>query len=120
MDRIFIKNLNLLTIIGINDLERTRRQRIVLDLELSADVAQAARTVDIAYTLDYKKLSDALVRFVEDSQFLLIETLAERITELIRRDFPVQWVRLTLHKPDALSGDTDVGVIIERGERPDD
>lgn len=120
MDRIFITNLQVETIIGIYDWERTTRQRVVLDLEMSADVARAARAEDVETTLNYKSLSDQLVKFIENSEFQLVETLAERITEIIRHDFSVQWVKLTLHKPDALSGTTDVGVMIERGERPDD
>ncbi len=120
MDRIFINNLQVETIIGIYDWERETRQRVVLDLEMSADVARAARAEDVETTLNYKTVSDELVKFIENSHFQLVETLAERITEIIRQDFSVQWVRLTLHKPDALSGTTDVGVIIERGERPDD
>jgi len=120
MDRIFIRNLQIDTVIGIYDWERKRRQRIVIDLDMSADVARAARAEDVESTLNYKTLSDELVNFIENSEFQLIETLAERITGIIRDDFGVQWVRLTLHKPDALAGDTDVGVMIERGERPDD
>jgi len=119
MDRIFIRNLQIDTIIGIYDWERKRRQRVVIDLEMSADVARAARAEDVESTLNYKTLSDELVNFIENSEFQLIETLAESVTRIVREDFGVQWVRLTLHKPDALAGDTDVGVIIERGERPD-
>ncbi|ASJ71176.1 dihydroneopterin aldolase [Granulosicoccus antarcticus] len=118
MDRIFITNLQVETIIGIYDWERTTRQRVVLDLEMSADIAKAAQTENVESTLNYKVLSDQLINFIENSEFQLVETLAERVTEIIRNDFCVQWVKLTLHKPDALAGNTDVGVIIERGERP--
>lgn len=120
MDRIFIKNLQIDTVIGIYDWERSRRQRVVLDLEMSADIARAARAEDVESTLNYKTLSDELISYIENSEFQLIETLAENVTRIIREDYGVQWVRLTLHKPDALAGNTDVGVIIERGERPDD
>ena len=120
MDRIFIRHLQVDAIIGIYEHERIHRQRVILELEMSADVAHAASAEDIESTLNYKTLSEALVRFVAESEFQLIETLAERITQIVRDDFGVQWVKLTLHKPDALPGDTDVGVIIERGERPDD
>ncbi|MGQ7846851.1 dihydroneopterin aldolase [Granulosicoccus sp. 3-233] len=120
MDRIFIRNLQIDTVIGIYDWERIRRQRVVIDLEMSADVVRAANAEDVASTLNYKTLSDELVNHIENSEFQLIETLAESVTRIIREDFGVQWVKLTLHKPDALSGNTDVGVIIERGERPDD
>lgn len=120
MDRIFITNLQIDTIIGIYDWERKRRQRVVLDLEMSADIARAARAEDVEATLNYKTLSDHLTSYIENSEFQLIETLAESVTQIIRQEYGVQWVKLTLHKPDALSGNTDVGVIIERGERPND
>ena len=42
--------------------------------------------------------------------------MAERVTEIVRNDFGVKWVKLTLHKPDALPDDIDVGVVIERGQ----
>lgn len=118
MDRIFITGLTIQTIIGIYDFERITRQRVVLDLEMSADIAAAAKVEDVDGTLNYKTLSDTLVKFIENSEFQLIETMAERICEIIRQDFGVAWVKLTLHKPDALDGDTDVGVIIERGSQP--
>jgi dihydroneopterin aldolase len=119
MDRIFITGLSIQTIIGIYDWERTTRQRVVLDLEMSADIAAAARVEDVGSTLNYKTLSDTLVNYIENSEFQLIETMATKICEIVRQDFGVAWVKLTLHKPDALDGDTDVGVIIERGSRPD-
>lgn len=117
MDRIFIRNLTVETIIGIYDHERVTPQRVMLELEMSADIAQAASSDDIESTLNYKTLSETLIDFLESSRFLLIETMAERVTEIIRQDFGVQWVKLTLHKPDALPGDIDVGVIIERGKK---
>ena len=115
MDRIFINNLSVETIIGIYAAERVTPQRVILHLEMAADIALAASTEDIESTLNYKTLSETLIEFLEQSRFQLIETMAERVTEIVRNDFGVGWVKLTLHKPDALPGDTDVGVIIERG-----
>lgn len=117
MDRIFIRNLTVETIIGIYDFERVTPQRIVLDIEMSADIAAAAATEDIESTLNYKTLSETLIDFLQKSRFQLIETMAEELTRIIREDFGVAWVKLTLHKPDALPDDIDVGVIIERGQR---
>lgn len=116
MDRIFIRNLSVDTIIGIYDFERNKRQRVTLDLEMSADIAKASQTEDIESTLNYKTLADRLCSYIQSTEFQLIETLAESVTDIVRNEFGVAWVRLTLHKPDALSGDTDVGVIIERGQ----
>jgi len=56
MDRIFINNLSVETIIGIYDFERVTPQRVILHLEMSADIAKAALTEDIDSTLNYKSL----------------------------------------------------------------
>lgn len=117
-DRIFVSGLRVETIIGILPHEREQRQPLVIDLELAADIATPAASRNIADALDYKALSDAVRNFVVTSDEWLIETLAERICAFIRNDCGVPWVRLVLHKPDALDGSTDVGIIIERGTPP--
>ncbi len=117
MDTVFIHNLEADAVIGIYDWERKIRQRLRIDLEMSADVATAARTEDINDALNYKTLSDDLLEYIRNSEFQLIETLAENIASIVQEKYHVQWVKLTLHKPDALDGNTDVGVIIERGSK---
>ena len=117
MDTVFVRDLRIDTIIGIYDHERSHKQTIVLDFDMSFDIAKAAASEDIDDALNYKTLTDALNDFVENSQFLLIETLAERIASIIIDDFGVAKVKLTLHKPNALSGTTDVGIIIERSAK---
>jgi len=117
MDIVFITDLRVETIIGIYDWERTTLQTVSLDIEMATDISDAAATEDIEFALNYKSISKAVESFVADSKFLLVETLAERVAELIRNDFNVRWVRLTLHKPGALSCAKDVGIIIERGSR---
>ena len=58
-----------------------------------------------------------MIQFIEDSDFQLVETLAERVADVVREEFGVAWLKLRLSKPGALRGSRDVGVIIERGER---
>jgi dihydroneopterin aldolase len=118
VDRIFISDLRIDTIIGIYDWERQVRQTIRIDLEMAHDIRRAAETDDIQYALNYKAVAKRLIAFVEASQFLLIETLAEDVARLIMTEFSVPWLRLTLHKPGALRGASSVGVIIERGSLP--
>lgn len=118
MDKIFLDELKIDTIIGIWDWERKIRQTVVIDLEMSADIAKAAATDDVADTLNYKLVAKRLQEFVGGSSFQLVETLAERIAGLIRDEFDVAWVKVTVHKPGAIRGSKDVGVIIERGELP--
>ena len=68
-------------------------------------------------TLNYKAVAKRLQQFVGDSSFELVETLAERIADIILNEFDVPWVRVKLNKPGAIRGSRDVGVLIERGER---
>ncbi len=119
MDKIFLQELKIETIIGIWEWERRIRQTVVVDLEMSADIARAAATDDVADTLNYKNVAKRLQQFVGESSFQLVETLAERIAAIVRDEFDVAWVKVTVHKPGAIRGSRDVGVIIERGDRPE-
>ena len=117
MDTIFINDLRVDTIIGVNDWERKTRQTISIDLEFACDCRKAAVSDSIEDTLNYKLVSKRVTAFVEESEFQLIETLAERISELLRNEFVCEWCRVRVHKGGALRGVRDVGVVIERGER---
>jgi dihydroneopterin aldolase len=117
MDIIFLGGLEIETIIGIYDWERVTKQTVVLDIEMAFDIQKAAETDDIQYTLDYKTVSKRIISFVESSQYLLVEKLIAEIANIIRNEFNVPWVKITLNKKGAIRGASDVGVIIERGER---
>jgi dihydroneopterin aldolase len=119
MDIIFLSALRVDTIIGIWEWERRIRQTVVIDLEMSADIARAAATDEVADTLNYKSVAKRIQGFVSESSFQLVETLAERIAGIIRDEFDVAWVKVRVNKPGAIRGSKDVGVLIERGERPD-
>ena len=117
MDKIFLEELKIDTIIGIWEWERKIRQTVVIDLEMSVDIAKAAASDDVSDTLNYKAVAKRVQEFVGESSFQLVETLAERIAATIREEFDVAWVRIKVHKPGAIRGSKDVGVEIERGER---
>jgi len=69
-------------------------------------------------TLDYKRIAKRLVSFVAETHFGLVETLAERCAEIVMSEFNVPWLRLKLSKPGAVSAAKNVGVVIERGQKP--
>lgn len=117
MDIVYIHELQIETIIGIYDWERLRKQVVSLDLEMGTDIRPAAATEDINKALDYKAVSKRLISFIEESEFLLIETMAEKVAEIVMTEFAVPWLRLRVGKPGAVTGAKDVGVIIERGAR---
>jgi dihydroneopterin aldolase len=117
MDIVFINDLRIETIIGIYDWERKVKQTISLDLELGTDIRKSAETDAIEDTLNYKAVAKRMVAFVSDSEYQLVETLAEKIAEIVLAEFDLPWLKLTVHKPGAVRGSRDVGVIIERGTR---
>ena len=114
MDIVYIKQLEIETVIGVFDWEREIRQKISIDLEMATDIRKAGETDNLDDALDYKAISKRLIEFVESSSFLLIEALAEHIATILTQEFNVPWLRLTLSKPGAISASKDVGVIIER------
>jgi dihydroneopterin aldolase len=117
MDIIYLRDLRIETIIGIYDWERSVKQTVILDLDMAADISKAAASDDIADTLDYKTVAKRLISFVEQSEFQLVETLAERTAEIVLNEFAVPWLKLKVNKQGAVRGARDVGVIIERGAR---
>jgi dihydroneopterin aldolase len=117
MDIIFIRDLRIDAVIGIYDWERAIKQTLSFDLEMATDIARAAASDGIDDTLNYKAVAKSIIAFVEGSEFQLVETLAERVAELVRSEFGVPWLRLTLNKGGAVRGAKGVGVVIERGSR---
>jgi 7,8-dihydroneopterin aldolase/epimerase/oxygenase len=114
MDIIFLNGLTTECIIGIWDWERKVRQKVVIDLEMGADIRKAAASDSIEDTLDYKRVSKRLLQFVSDSEFQLVETLTERIAQVVVTEFDVPWVRVRLNKQGAIRGSRDVGILVER------
>ncbi len=114
MDKIRIEDLQFRCIIGVNDHERHEKQDVVLNLCLHIDLRRAGQTDDIRDTLDYKDLKLAIRDFVESSQFLLLERLAEGIAAICLQRDTVQKVVVRVDKPGALRSARTVAVEIER------
>ena len=117
MDIIYINDLRIETIIGIYGWERKSKQTVVLDIEMGTDIRKASVSENVEDTLNYKSVAERLFEFVGNSEFELVETLAERISDILLSEFNVPWLRLKLNKQGALKGVRDVGVIIERGQK---
>ena len=88
-DIIYIKDLRVQAIIGIFGWEREVRQEVSIDLEMAFDCKRAAKTDAIEDTIDYKKITKGIIKFVEESEFQLQETLAESIAELVKNKYKV-------------------------------
>ena len=114
MDKIFLSALKVECIVGIWEWERRVKQTVVIDVEMAADIRRAAASDRIEDTIDYKRVAKRLLSFVGDSRYKLVETLTERIAQLIVTEFGVSWVRVRLNKQGAIRGARDVGIEIER------
>ncbi|GDX85373.1 7,8-dihydroneopterin aldolase [Methylococcaceae bacterium] len=116
-DIIFLRDLHIETLIGVFDWEREAKQTLIFDLEMAFDCQPAAESDEISNALNYKAVFDSLVEFIGQSEFFLIEKLANEIIRLIQDEFGVSWVKLTVNKKGAVGPDINVGVIMERGSR---
>ena len=114
MDKVFIEGLEIEALIGIYDWERRIRQPLLFDLEMAFDNLVPATSDDIRDTLDYKAVSKRIIALVAESEFGLVESLAERCAAVVLAEFKVDWLRLKLSKPGAVRGARAVGVVIER------
>jgi len=115
-DTIFLHELKVETIIGIWDWERKIRQTVSIDLEMGTDIRRAAETDSIDDTLNYKAVAKRVRQFVADSEFQLVETMAEKIAELVLQEFEIPWIQVRVSKPGAIRGAKDVGVLIHRSK----
>jgi dihydroneopterin aldolase len=69
----------------------------------------------LSKALDYAQVSARIQVFATESTFILVETFAERLAEVLMAEFDIPWLRLKLTKPGAVPAAIGVGVEIERG-----
>jgi 7,8-dihydroneopterin aldolase/epimerase/oxygenase len=101
---------------GVFEFERREGQVFVVDLVLGIDTRPAAASDDLVDTVNYGTLVADVKAAVERDPVDLIETVAQRITDVCLLDTRVEWARVTLHKPDAPIDATysDVALTITR------
>ena len=114
MDKIVLTDLRVDAVIGIWDWEKRNSQSISIALEMQTDTKKISQSDSIEDALDYKAVSKRAKQFIQDSQFNLIETLAENLAQIILEEFDVQWLKLSISKPYAIRDSKNIGVCIER------
>ncbi|MFC1664480.1 dihydroneopterin aldolase [Pseudomonadota bacterium] len=117
MDIISLKGLQVECVIGVWKWERQTRQKVVVNIDMATDIRKAAASDQLDDTLDYKGVSKRISSFVFDSEFNLVETLAEQIATILLVEFSLSWCRVQVEKPAALRGVRNVSITIERGEK---
>ena len=114
-DKIIVSDLLLRGIVGLNDWERKHKQDILINLTLFLDSREAGRLDDVEKTLNYRTITKAIIRLVDESSFLLVEALAEAIARVAVVDYGASRVRVRVEKPGALRFARSVGIEIGRG-----
>lgn len=115
LDRICIRDLSVRGIIGVNPDEREHRQNVVVNVVLGVDTRAAGASDDIADTVDYGTVADALVYHIETSSPFTLERLAADLVQLcFKTSSRIQAVELTVDKPRAIRFASSTGVSIYR------
>ncbi len=114
MDKLFLRELKIDTVIGFHEWERRIKQTVSIDLEIGADSRAAAAVDAEAGALNYEAIARRLIEHVGAAQYRLVETLAEGVARIVIGEFSAPWVKVTVAKPGAIPGARDVGIVIER------
>ena len=114
MDKIFIRDLLLRGIIGINPDERVKQQDILINMVIFADIRQAAASDTIEDAVDYKSITKRVIQHVEASSDYLVEKLVTDLARIVITEFGVVRVQVRVEKPGALRFAESVGIEIER------
>lgn len=97
-DRIVIRNLQVPTLIGVYDFERTALQTLRLDVTLYTDISQAGASDDVARTLDYGAVAETVQTFGAAATYQLLEAFAEQLCQRLFRQYPTARIDLVIHK----------------------
>jgi dihydroneopterin aldolase len=114
LDKLFLRDLRVETIIGFWSWERRIRQVVSIDLEVATDARRAAASDSIDAALNYEELARRINEAVAAAEFHLVESLAEAVAQIAVRDFAAPWVKVSIAKPGAVEGSREVGIVIER------
>lgn len=114
MNILFIKKLQIMASIGINNWEKNYLQKIFIDIEISINLCCSKNRVSLINHIDYIKIKDAIVFLVQKKHFNLIEDLAEEIVEMLVTNFSITFIKITVNKPSAILEASNVGITVIR------
>jgi dihydroneopterin aldolase len=116
-DMIFIKGVSVHAHHGVLDYEGVVGQRFILDLELTADIAEASRTDRLSDTVSYANVVATALAAFKNVNYKLLERAAGAVADAVLAAFPkISAVKITVHKPHAPIAAIfdDVGVVLTR------
>ena len=116
MDQIFITNLVVCGIIGINDSEREKPQEIQINIILFADQRKAGKSDSIQDCVNYRTVAKKIIAHAETTRRFTAEALAADLARLCLEESGVMKVQVRVEKPGAVRFAKSVGVEIERSK----
>ena len=114
MDTIFIRDLIVRGIIGVNAWEREQPQDMIINIDLDTHVERAGITDNIADSVDYQSVADRVSAHAIRIGRFTVEALAADVAEIVLADSRVDRVGVRIEKPGAVPGSRSVGVQIDR------
>ncbi|SEK71061.1 D-erythro-7,8-dihydroneopterin triphosphate epimerase [Atopomonas hussainii] len=102
MARIRIKDLRLRTYIGINDDEIKNKQDVLINITVLYPAADAVNENDIEHALNYRTITKAVIRHVEENRFALLERLTQEVLAVVMEFKQVRYAEVEIDKPHAL------------------
>lgn len=100
MDKIHIKDLEIIGFHGAIPEEKVLGQKFILSFELDVDLRQAGKNDDLTKTVHYGELAQKVEEEFTKTSYDLIEKAAEEICEFVLLNYPlVKKVKLLLKKP---------------------
>ena len=114
MDQVFITDLVVRGIIGINDSEGEKPQDIQINIILFADLLKAGKSDDIQDCVNYRTVAKKVIAHTETARRITVEALAADLVRLCLDEPGVKKVRVRVEKPGAVRFSRSVGVEIER------
>ena len=111
---VFVRDLELMALIGIYDHEKVNKQRIIVNIDLSVHEADGPVVDEISHVVSYEIIAKKVEAIVAEGHVNLVETMAERFAEACLRDRRVAAARVRIEKPDIIPNARSVGVEIER------
>lgn len=114
MDRIVISDLLVRCVIGVRDDERKDKQDVLINLSLAVDLSKAGKSDRLEDSVDYRALNKRIMSMAENSQFYLVEALAQAVADICLDHPSVMEAQVRVEKPAALRFARTVGVEITR------
>jgi len=100
--KIKIKGIEIQAVVGTQDHERTNHQKIIIDIEFEYDAAEAVGSDDLRYAPDYSEMVRSVIRASKEKRYMLIETLSDKILDIVKGYKAVTSAKVTVKKPSAL------------------